>query len=226
MKSLTKRSLENRVDESLSTLETLVTSFCSGEVHLYSPILTELRKLLADENAVRSFDKKSNHKCLYAMRFTGLKRPFLNGFQKSKNIAFPCLPMGTNNLPSLQDLIYYGAKKDSLMPLQKWLSTTKIYLGQKLNEVELRNAIKTLAGKEGSHIINQDMKTISFAIAPNIEMADFGLPWKCLIVDIAIRLLCAVRANKKMPIRLHELEVRAPPRENSIFFIEYNPQGW
>ncbi len=226
MKPSMKRNLENRVDESLSTLEALVASFCSGEIVLYSPILTELRKLLADENAVRSFDKNSNYKCLYAMRFTGVKRPFLNGFRKSNNVACPCLPMDGKNVLSLQDLIYHGAKRDSLIPLHKWLSTTSVYLGQKLNKVELRNAIKALAGKEGSHIINQDMKSMSFAITPNIETADFTLSWKCLIVDIAIRLLCAVRANKKTPIRPHELEVRAPPQENSIYFIQYNPQGW
>ena len=226
MKPSTKRILENDVNTSLSTLEMLVAGFCSGMVNLYPPILTELRKLLADKDAVRSFDKSSNHECLYALQFPGIQRPYLNGFQSTNNVACPRLVTDRMNRLCLQDLLYYGAQRDSLVPLNEWLSTTSVYLGMKLDKVELRSAIRKLAGKEGSHIINQDLKTMSFALSSSIEKADFSLAWKCLIVDIAIRLLCAVRANKKTFVRRHALPARELPKDNNLYILEYSPQGW
>lgn len=141
-------------------------------------------------------------------------------------MACPHLVTDRMNRLCLQDLLHYGAQKDSLMPLNKWLSTTSIYLGMKLEKVELRSAIQKLAGREGSHIINRDLKDMSFAFSPSIETADFSLAWKCLIVDLAIRLLCAVRADRKTLVRRHALPVRELPKNNNRYTLEYNPEGW
>ena len=219
------------MDSSLSTLETLVSGFCAGMESLYPSILTELRKLLADRNAVRSFDKDSNHSCLYAMRFTGAHRPHLNGFRSTDNVACPSMPLDRRNRPCFQDLLHHGAQRDSLMPLNEWLTRTSVYLGMDLDKVELGRAIRKLAGKEGSHIINEELKGMSFAMSPSheaedVQNADYELAWKFLVVDLAVRLLCAVRANGRTLVRRHTLPARELPKGNKLFLIEYNPQGW
>ena len=95
-----------------------------------------------------------------------------------------------------------------------------------LDKVSLRNAIKQLAGKEGSHIINhQNLKAMSFALSPSkeekdLENADFGLPWKCLVAELAIRLLCAVRANKRTLVRQHTLPAIQLRNENNLYVLE------
>lgn len=214
--------LEEAVLHSISEIERGIKAFVDDEDDLaYRGVATELRKLLMDKDAVRSFhksiDRAEKAHSLFELQYGNRRDIFLKSFSPQQKIqADNYVDVTPDIYPDREDVLICAIKDGTRVSLKEWLNESVAFSknGEALN---VGTMIKYIAGKEGSHIINpvgdkrEDVK-IGFRSGPpteeEIDSITFKItdPWRQFIIDAGMRLLSATNEKGKSLI-VHSIEI-------------------
>ena len=214
--------LKRGVKDSINIIQRNIKVYIfEKDYSVYRTVAVELRKLLLDNNASASFDKKEKQNCksifeLYYGTDILLKSflEFKKDQSKSNSDVFfrQCTP---NGYIRREDILYHAISNNSkLVPLRKWLNEPFVYheSGAGYTPYKLLNH---MAGKEGAHIINPkkgDITGPAISIlhkdTPNLPLGIASINcWKDFVIDAGVRLLNARRMTDKNFIIEHDLIV-------------------
>ena len=219
------RALSEGVQNSIGSIERGVRAFVFDGVNLtYANVAVELRKLLADRNAVNSYQKDigraRNAKNLFELRFGNMDQIYVGSFalepSPDSNPVTP--PVHYPRIGILQ-----GARDTlSALPatLNHWLTEFVCY-DSNYKPMNVVDAIKHVAGREGSHAINpaKDRRLrLGFTVSVQSqtgtgEQLECDDGWQHLIIGAGMRLLLAEDSNGR-PLIQHDIDI--PPSTGGL----------
>ena len=226
--------LAESVRHSIAAIERGIKAYVfDGDESAYRVVATELRKLLVDLDAVRSFHKSIKRakkaKNLFELCYGNSKNILLKSFRSTQYAQSDDYVDVTPNIYSVrEDILYCATHGGDLVPMKEWLDEQLVYF--KNGEVKkVGTVINYITGKEGSHIINPvGDKREDIAIAftsgqptqDEIENIDFNYtnPWRQFAIDAGMRLLSAKNVSGGRLIE-HTIDV---PRTPSRFYASGN----
>ena len=193
----------------------------------YRSVITELRKLLVDKEAVASFRRSirraKSAKSLLELNYGSGKNIFLKSFRRAGTPATDSYVDVTPDVyPVREDILYAATHGGTLVAIHEWLEEYLAY-GSNGQILKVGTAIRYIAGKEGSHIINpvgderEDIGIAFFSQEPTLEEiqnTDFNRtnPWRHFVIDAGMRLLAATYASGE---RVIEHTINVPETSNT-----------
>ena len=197
--------LAESVRHSISSIEKGIKNYVFHEDgSAYRIVVIELRKLLVDKDAVASFRRSirraKSANSVFELQYGNGKNIMLKSFSRRIESS-EYVDITPNVYSDRRDILYSATCAGNLVPLGEWLDE---YLAYSRNGEILKvgTAIKYIAGKEGSHIINpvrdkrEDIGITFFSSEPTpdqLERQDFNAtdPWRQFAIDAGMRLLSA-----------------------------------
>ena len=203
--------LAESVGHSISEIERGIKAYVfQEEDSAYRDVATELRKLLVDRRATASFQKSilraKNIECLLELHYGNGKKIFLQSFcPPGKTAADNYVDITPNIYRAREDILYAATHGGPQVSLREWLDEHLAYT-RKGHILKVGTAIKHIAGREGSHIINpvgdkrEDIGIAFVSEEPqpeDIRNIDFNQtnPWRQFVIDTGMRLLEATFAS-------------------------------
>lgn len=228
-------SLAEAIEHSISIIESGIKAYVfERDLSSYRQVSTELRKLLTDRNAARSFAKSisqaKNANNVLEVFYGNGKRIFLKSFVNGKPDSSDSYGDVTPNIYRIpEDILYSATHGDHRVTLRDWLveDLTHDRSGRVLN---VGTVIKHIADREGSHIINpsgdqrEDIAIAFFNKQPSaavIEDTDFNRwnPWRQFIIDAGMRLLDA-KFKSGIGLIEHNIDIPAMQRDESTLRLQ------
>ena len=203
-------ALASDVQDSMDIIKNGVIDFVyRNRPASYRVIATELRKLLCDKDAVRSFDRKSKRSSLFELRYGRGDKIHLQAFAKLEPqiVASDWRDAGPAVYLDSVDILRAASGGDHLLSLWHWLKEESV-LDARGSPVQTHRVLKDVADKEGAHIINwkadwRDKAGVALVTRDPSKMtteelasADYEIGWKQFIVGAGARLLFARRRNR------------------------------
>ncbi len=203
--------LAESVGHSISEIERgLKASVFPGKDSAYRDVATELRKLLVDRRATASFQKsipraKHTEDLLELPYGTGQKIRLQSFCPPRKTATDNYVDIPPNIYRIRADILSAATHGGPRVSLRAWLDEHLAYT-RKGQILKVGTAIKHIAGREGSHIINpggEERENIESAFVSEepqpeaISNIDFNQtnPWRQLGIDAGMRLLEATCAS-------------------------------
>ena len=218
-------SLAESVRHSISNIEQGIRTYVfQDNDSAYRSVATELRKILVDKDGVASFWKSikraKSANSLFELHYGNGSKILLKSFGLvGKGETGDYMDVTPDIYSAREDILYCATHGGRLVSLPEWL---KEHLACTRNGEMLKvgTAIKYIAGKEGSHIINpvgdkREDLGIAFAsrepTPKEVSELDFNYsnPWRQFVIDAGMRLLAATDASGG---RLVEHAINIPER--------------
>ena len=226
-----KRALDylaESVRHSVAAIESGISAYVfQQEDFAYRNVVTELRKLLVDKDAVASFQRSirraKSARNLLELNYGSGKRIFLKSFCRTEKFATDDYVDVTPDVYAVRmDILYAATHGGTLVDLHEWLGEYLAY-GSKGQVLKVSTAIRYIAGKEGSHIINpvrderEEIGIAFFSQEPTpdeLENTDFNRtnPWRQFVIDAGMRLLASTYASGE---RFIEHAIAVPETSNT-----------
>ena len=215
-------ALAESVRDSVAAIESGISAYViRQEDFAYRSVATELRKLLVDRNAVSSFQKSlegaRSARNLFELNYGSGKSIFLKSFRRSGTSSADGYVDVTPDVYAVrEDILYAATRGGTLVTLHQWLGEYLAHDG-KGQILKVGTAIRYIAGKEGSHIINpvEDIReNVGIAFYPHeptpeeLESTDFNRtnPWRQFAIDAGMRLLASTYESGERVIE-HAIDV-------------------
>ena len=237
------REMKTGATDALANLDSAVRLYIfENQRSAYRTVLTNLRVLLLDKHAVRSFGgrwKKTNL-CLLEAVYGHGDCIFLQSLKIMDMIGYiPGLLYGPSLYSDPAALIKRARRADHLMPLNAWLDEG--YVEDQGNIKEVRTLLDDLADKEGAHVIGVGKGTKDWRkrIPGGVIIRDtdeeysehgergerdrgFGMAWEQFAIDAAIKLLFACAWKHGLLVRLFDYPTTTISDEYIDEFINRN----
>ena len=152
--------LMSAVRDSLSNIEWAVSSYIFGGNHsVYRTVAVELRKLLLDKDAVRSFLGSTKLHNLFEAAFGKGDHIYLQSFlPKSGTVTEDgYFDVGPPFHLSPESILLHAGNADQLIPLRQWLGECPVHDSNGAMR-KISKVLQDIADKEGAHIIDWSKK--------------------------------------------------------------------
>ena len=198
--------LISAVRDSLDNIELAVNAYVFGGKHSsYRTVAVELRKLLLDKDAVRSFLGSTKMHNLFEAVYGKGDRIYLQSFlPKSGTITQDgYFDVGPPLHVTPTSILVHASKADQLIPLRQWLDECPVHDSNGAVR-KTAKVLQDVANKEGAHIINWSRtdwrNKAGIALIParsgeptkeQITSAPYEANWQQFVIGAGARLLYA-----------------------------------
>ena len=213
-----RTALEEAVQHSIDIIQSGIKSFVyDNREAAYRSVSTELRKLLLDKNAAKSFSKSlgESAKSVFELYYGNGSSIFVKSFATKKElkdkddfIVTPAIYF------ERRDILYHATKQGQRVDVHVWLNEPLAF-SPSGKIISVGTAINLISGKEGAHIIDPrgsewmkvGLNLSDFAsTSENIASLYYHNPWRQFIIDSGMRLLEAVD-DKSDKLINHDVEI-------------------
>lgn len=226
------RELKAAVADSIANIRLGVTAYVFGNQRAtYRTVAVELRKLLLDANAARSFGARGKAPTVLRLAYGRLDRIYLQSLQLKRDSVKDTgwADIGPPLHPDPRDILRRASAADHLVTLRDWLKETPVRDAQGAVRKTSR-VLQDIADKEGAHIIDRwggkDWREtgIAVALAPvhpsemtTEEMANlpYSANWEQFVIAAGASLLYARKREQRRWAPLFDANQRPPKVEGT-----------
>ncbi len=221
------RELQAAVADSISNIRLGVTAYVfHNQRATYRTVAVELRKLLLDANAARSFGAKGKAPTVLRLAYGRLDRIFLQSLQPKRDSvnAAGWADVGPPLYPDPKDILRRASADDHLVSFRNWLKETPVRDAQGALRKTSR-VLQDIADKEGAHIIDRwggkDWRETGFAFAvipadpremttEEVANLSFDANWEQFVIAAGASLLYARKREQRGSALLFDANQRPP----------------
>ena len=228
-------ALTEAVGHSISEIQSGIEAYVyQSDDSAYRRVVTELRKLLVDVDAVQSFRKSTSRakgaRNLIELHYGNGRNIRLKSFRPSKvGVASDFVDVTPDTYAFREDILHAATHDATLVSLRTWLDEDLAY-DRNGRILKVGTTIKYIAGREGAHIINpvgdaRDDASIAFfdkQPSPHeLENTDFNQsnPWRQFVIDAGMRLLEAKFTSGERLVE-HTIDMPTVRREESTIRLQ------
>ena len=221
------RALMSAVEDSLANIRLGVELYV-GASHrsVYRMVAVELRKLLLDQDSVRSFVGSTQKRCnLFEAAFGKGDKIYIQSFlTKSGTVTEDgYISVGPPLYPNSVSIVYSARGDDRLVPLRDWLGECPVRDANGAVR-KTSNILQDIADKEGAHVISNwgkkdwrnkagvaiTSKSPREMTPEEIEALPYDANWEQFVIEAGAKLLYARKWEQSQWKQLFDFQIDIP----------------